>query len=169
MEYVAFSNQIFRRLDATGDGSGSKDAAVDGSSVVKEFLIAAPAGQIYELNRMLINIQASGVLASQKYGDLAALTNGIKIYVESNGVRSEFDTGAVKTHDDWAGICHDSMALNYGNVAGKTISVRWTFSKSGHGISLDGDKAEKFIVQINDDLSSLTKHQFMVQGEIDNK
>ena len=164
--FTAFANQIYRFLDVTGDGTGSTDGAVKADVTPVDLKIVPPSTEVFLLNRMIVNIQCGSVLATQKYGDQAALTNGVKIFHKSDGVESEMPFGGIKSHDDWAGVCHDAVALNYGNVAGKSISIRWSFFKSGNGIWLDGGKAEEFIVRLSDDLSGLTSQRFQIQGQI---
>ena len=44
------------------------------------------------------------------------------------------------------------------------IVVRWTFAKSGAPIRLDGAKNARLEVLLNDDLTGLVDHHFVVQG-----
>jgi len=160
--YVSPAKNLYQFLDTDGDESGTINAVGDYSSEAEDFFIQPPSGYIYEISRLIVNIQSDSVIASGKYGSVAALTNGVKAIVSLDGVETQINKEAIKSHDDWAGICHDSVALNYGASAGKSVSVRWSFFKSGANIWLRD--TDKFIMRLNDDLQGLSKHRFFVNG-----
>ena len=150
-------------LDTVGDESG--DISAKGNyATATDIFIQPPSSQAYEIARLHVFIQSAGVIASGKYGDIAALTNGIKVIIEHDGNEILLNKAAVKTHDDWAGLCHDSVALNYGATAGKAIAIRWSFWKSDANIWLNGSTLDKLIMRLEDNLSTLVFHRFFVEG-----
>lgn len=161
--YVSPSNVLFKFLDTNGDQSGTINAIGNYSSTPTDFFIKPPANKIYRLSRMIILIVSPAVIASGQYGSIDALTNGIKVLF-TNSETIELNKIPIKTHEDWGGICHDSQALNYGNVAGKAVSVRWSFFNSGEDFWLNGKSDCKFIIRLNDNFSSLVTHRFYIQG-----
>ena len=164
-DYISPEFNLYQFLDTNGDESGTTDALGDHSGAADDYFIAPPSDKVYELSRLIIFIQSTGVIATNKYGDQTALTNGIKVIIESGGVETLLNKVAVKTHDDWAGICFNSEALNYGNVAGKSVAIRWSFFKAERNIYLNGANSDKFIFRLNDDFSvSLVHHRFYMQG-----
>lgn len=165
-DYVNVGNNLFQFLSTNGDETGTIDAIGDYSSGITDFFIAPPTGELYILNRMLVCIQCTGLLATRKYGDQAELTNGIKLCMYNGKMQTNNELSAVpiKSHDDWAGLCFDAVAPSYGNVAGKTVTIRWTFAKSGKALYLNGNLGDKFLVHLNDNFSGLEHHRFQIQG-----
>jgi hypothetical protein len=168
--YVDPEDNLFQYLDKNGDESGDIEAIGNYSSTADDFFIQPPNGKVYQIHRLIVSIQSSSVIAALKYGSLAALANGIKIYTTKgpDAVEKLINKAPIKTHDDWGGICHDSIALNYGSVAGKSVSVRWSFFKSGTSIWLNGDLNHKLILRLNDNFTGLSAHRFYAQGIIHN-
>ncbi len=166
--YISPENNLFQFLDTVGDESGTIDALGDYSSDTDIF-IQPPANKVYELHRLMVFIQSTGVIASGKYGD-QTLSVGIKAIVKYGANQTEklLNKVLVLSHDDWAGICHDSKALDYGNIAGKSVAVRWSFFKSGDSIWLNGNTEDKFIIRLKDDFSDLIHHRFHMQGKVHN-
>lgn len=152
-------------LDTNGDGTGTKNANGNYSGAVEEFYIQAAAGEIIEIQRMIVTIEDTGGSTVQEYGNLGvALTNGIEVHVENEyGTIMSDLTGElpIKTNGDWSTHCHDVTWLDKG-AGDDLISVRWTFSK--HGTDLELQEGQRFVVKLNDDLSGLISHYFVVQG-----
>jgi hypothetical protein len=161
--YIAPSNNLFQFLDTNGDESGTTNAIGD-YSTPDDFFIKPAAGELFEVSRLIVNIASDSVLAAGKYGSLDALTTGLNVYVDDGNGEILLTKLPIKTHEDWAALCHDSVALNYGNVAGKAISVRWSFFKSGSGLWLSGNNDNKLIVRLSDDMTGLTRHTFYANG-----
>ena len=67
---------------------------------------------------------------------------------------------------DWAKFCYDVDHENFG-LGNEFLNVRWTFSKSGTYIQLNGENNDKLEIVVNDDLSGLVNHRFLVQGYIE--
>lgn len=138
----------------------------DYSSAKQEFCLQPPDGEIWELARMLIMIQAATTIAPDKYGDLTALTNGICLKVFRDGTELlDLTTVPIKNNASWGQYCFDVQEHDYGiGGANNFILARWSFSKSGRPIYLDGSQLDRIALVLNDDFSGLIVHSFNVQG-----
>lgn len=157
-----------RFMDSIGDGTGSINMSVDGSTTNQIFKIQANQGQILQLSRLLIFIQDSGTLDSGGFGNGSALTNGIIF----NTVRyagtpeQEILPGfqenqlPIKLNQEFKALCHDAIFSNYGSGS-QSLSWRYTFTKDTNGtpIPLNHSLNEEFWVTIRDDLT--TKCDFL--------
>ena len=168
--YIDPVNNLYELLSTAGDGTGTVNAIGD-YSTPDDFYIQPPVGKLYEINRMIVHIQSASNLKQLGYGSLSALTVGISVIVGhgSTGVLEKMlNSHAIKSNDNWAGQCFDTEAMDYGTGVPKAIAVRWTFSKSGSPIWLNGNNANKLIARLSDDMTGLTEHHFHVQGIIHN-
>ncbi len=151
---------FYRYLDTNGDGTGTKNAVLDGSVTPQTIKYTATAFVV--IYRMLILIGDSTAPAAGNYGDVATLTNGIDVEVEMNGTTVDLLDGiSIKSNLDWARQCYDVGLSSYGTGT-NFITVRWTFERAGVPIPMyPGDD---LTVTINDDLTGLTDHYFQLQG-----
>lgn len=161
---------IFRYLDTVGDGSGTKEAIgnySDAGDGVTEFKITPAAGEIFEINRMIISLSDVGSLDSDSYGNGITLTNGISVVLGNDtGVLYTLTNGdPIKTNSNWGHLCYDVNVLEFGQ-GNEHLVVRWTFTKGyGGPFTLDGDHGDYLAVILNDSFVGLTEHRFHVQGE----
>lgn len=158
-------SHIFQFLDTTGDGTGTTNAAGDYSGGVTNFLIAPPAGDIYAINRMIVQIRDAGTIDAGSYGNNLTLANGILVqYHDNSGLVTDLTSGIpIETNADWGRVCYDVQEVSFGS-GDNYIGIRWTFGKSGAPLVLKGDEGDELRVVLNDDFSELTGHYFMVQG-----
>jgi len=165
---IYVDQSIFRYLDTVGDGSGIKNAMGDYSGAVEEFLYIAggPAatGRV-DLHRLVIFVRDSGLFTADSYGALAALTNGIEIEVrdsDDNILVDLTDGVPVKSNAQWCRVCYDSILQDYGAAGDSYVVTRWTFTRSGSPLALKA--GDRLVVKLNDDLTGLIDHTFMIQG-----
>lgn len=157
------NEQIYRLLDTVGDGSGTKSAIGNYSSAVEEFLITNPTRQI-QIRRMLVEIRDTGLFSQERYGTIAALTNGIEVVVkdDSGTIQLNITDGVpIKSLAHWGAKCFDMSPLPSGSGDG-FVNVRWTFGRNGSDILLPAGWS--LVVQLNDDLTGLIDHTFFVGG-----
>lgn len=161
---------IFRYLDDVGDGSGVINANGDYSASQGIFRIAPAAGQIFRISRMIVMVEDTSGFTPVEYGNTAsALTNGIQVRCH-NGVSTVCDftnSHPIKFNGDWAGRCYDADLKTWGS-SNEMLVVRWTFTKGGQFVRIDGDANEEFQVVLDDDLSGLINHTFYINGYIEN-
>lgn len=156
---------LYRYLDLNGDGTGAKDVALDHSGAQTPVFIKPAIGEVFVISRMLVAVIAVGQVAAAKYGDLVALTNGIEVQIERAGslLHDLTDGEPVKTNADWGKLCYDVVSSGLG--PGDTyMLVRWTFSRAGKPLFIDGDRDERLVVYQHDNLSTLGGHFFQIQG-----
>lgn len=147
--------------------NGSTTNAVgDYEGAVSKFTIAPGPKQVFEAYRLIVYIEDAGAPDSGKYGNNVTLTNGIRVLVRDadDVIVLELDGGdAVKTNAQWSALCYDVSVLNWGS-GNDSVTVRWTFAKSGNEVRIDGSKGHYLSIELNDDFSDLVKHTFMLQG-----
>lgn len=144
-------------LDTVGDGSGSINMNVNGSSTPVYFKVTAGVRETILVNRLLLHLGDAGVLDAGKYGNSIVLTNGIEVGVLRAGeVQLNLTKGhPIITNADWAAFCYDVNDLGFG-LGDNFLAVRWTFTKDGEAIRLD--EGDSFFIKISDDLTGLTAH-----------
>jgi len=159
---------LVQHLTSTGVSGGTDDATGDYSGGQEIFYIQPPAGTVYRIARLLVFVRDSKVNAD----DYGAITSGLSTGI---GVRTQDDSGTlidlvdgdkVQTSAEWAHHCYDATALAWG-AGNEFLTVRWTFAKSGTVLRLDGDQNERLEVTLDDDMTGLLAHQFLVQGYVE--
>lgn len=148
-----------RYFDTVGNGTGTKDAAtLDGSSTPVTMLIKPAAGEIYKVERIIISTTISANNPNSGYaGSASELTNGftMSVYTGAAGGSTVWDITdgiPIKANHDWKNLCHDEIQSNYGTTQSE-LSYRYTFSRDGNPVILDGDNGDELRIIINDDLT----------------
>jgi hypothetical protein len=158
---------LFRYLDTNGNGTGTKAALGDYESAAEEFYIQPPVDTLYVIHRMIVHIEDGTQFAAGKYGAMDALTNGVSIKIKQLSPAIDLidmcDGITIKTNAGWGAVCFDAEDSDYGTGA-TFLNVRWTYAKSGQPLVINEN--QKFVVGLNDDMSDLIAHTFMVQGYI---
>lgn len=158
-------DMLFRFLDTNGDGTGGNDSANDYSVTPEEFLITAPAGYEYILERMIVKIQDGNAgFDAEAYGGLSELTNGvhIRVYNAGGAVALDLMDGLpARSNVQWARYAFDAEVSDFG-AGDNFFRVRWTFSRSGNPLVLQPGYSLRALMQ--DNLSGLVAQHIMVQG-----
>jgi hypothetical protein len=161
---------IYRLLDTVGDGTGTKNANVNGSVTPVTFkLITEEGPHRNELYRMVVHIVDAGPLNADDYGGIAGgLVNGLDIGIynaDDSLLLDLLDGLPVKTNSDWGRLCYDVKTLDFGTGTDDAVAVRWTFSKDmGGPIILE--EGQYIGVTVNDNLTGLIEHYFTLRGNI---
>ena len=153
-----------RFLDTNGDGTGTKNAI--GNQAATNFFISPDQGTYLSIGRLLVQITDIGNMVPANYGNLAELTNGIKLVkITNDGTETDLVDGfLIKTNGQWARYCFDAVLSISGGVGENYVNIRWTFSRGGKDILLlAGDRLE---IQLDDDFTGLIGHTFLTQGRI---
>lgn len=149
-----------RFLDTVGDGSGSIDAAVNGSGTPVDFSYICPAGRICYVNMLIVGVVTDGKINSGEYGNVTALTNGVTAWFkekEGDPLINRTIQLPVKLTTDWQMYSHDLKISNFG-VGNETLTVKHDFRTAGAPlIMLPGGQ---YTIRIADDLSDLVNHYF---------
>jgi hypothetical protein len=153
------SQHVFFTLDA--DGS-TTEATGDYSAAVARFTLKPAATDSYFIDTITVCIKDTDSDANL-YGNLPALTNGVKLAIERvDGSTIEtlgylMDGLAVKKTDDWCAIT-EPIPLNNSDGETKATTVFLKFEKP---FVLRGDKGHQLSFILNDDLSGLDSHTFV--------
>lgn len=155
---------ISQFCDSLGTGLGTINIIADYSGAATDFWIEPPAGEIWHILRIMVKISDSGNFRPEWYGANGPLTNGLKIIHEVNSVDNDL-TGQlpIRNIGEMAAYMFDIKLHDFG-AGDKFITGRWSFSRSGVALALNGDTNDKLIVRVNDDMSGLTGHKFIAQG-----
>jgi len=161
---------FFRFLDTNGDGTGTKDASVNGAITPQVFKILPQSGESrLRMSRMLVHIVDFGTFDSGAYGNGVVLTNGIDVGLYNTSDDSLaldlLDGYTIKTNVDWGRFCYDATPSSYG-TGNESLGARWTFTKAGEYLDVTAERY--FAVTINDDLTGLIEHTFEMQGLVVN-
>ncbi len=161
---------VFRHLTDDGlVGDGTNYLIVgDGGSTAVPYYAGPATGKYWHIERMLIFIEDVGAPKISEYGSATALGNGLTLDVRRGGAGGSSildltDGARIKSNGDWAHHCYDISLTQPGSGNG-VVPVRWTFGKSGQPLVLDGAKAEKLVLENNDQLNVLISHTAIIQG-----
>ena len=154
-----------RYMDTVGDGTGSRNQAVNGATTPVSFYIKPGAGEIIRIARLITSLRDSGSFDSGGWGNSGGLplTNGIELFVKQGGVENNLTEEPIRSHYDLASTSYDVSYNSWGS-GDEFLTNRFTFTKSGQPIRLIGDNGDWLRVQINDDLSYLVDQRVDAQG-----
>jgi hypothetical protein len=159
------ANALFQILDTNGNGTGTIEQAAD-FTTPDEFYIQPPDGVTYRLKRLNVYVEAANFDRADRYGSVAALTNGIQIFVESGG-STTLDLTAqqtIKKSYQW-GLLAGSDVPTQGGVGFDALNIRWTFAKGCKNFILNGSTNDRFVMKLSDNLgATITSQLAMIQG-----
>lgn len=156
-------NEIFsKKADTVGDGSGTENMNVDGSSTSVLFKIAPPAGEIWQVTRLILYVEDGGTFDSGFWGNNITLSTGLDVEVQSESFTGDI-AEAIKTSGEMTALCFDITHQNFGQ-GNEFCAWRWTFSKAGGNIRLIGDDGDYIGIEVNDDIDGLVKQYATFQG-----
>lgn len=142
--------------------AGSAEANVNGSVTPVEFSFSPTVK--CEIHRMFVTVRDAGAFASDEYGNIAGgLTNGVEFEAtDATGTLDMLDGAPIQTNLDWSERCYDAEPKEYSGTQSVALVARWTFAKSG--IPLFMSPGDLLVIRINDDLTPLLSHRFLIQG-----
>ncbi len=150
-------------------GNGSKNLGVDGSVTPQTFYYENDGvrGNAH-LSRSNIVITCTAPRPS-RFGDLNELTNGIVVEIrDDNGfVRKQFNDGeGLKLNRDFAFFAGGDH-VQYENFTGEdAVKITWA-AQEHSGFPIIIPSGYRFEVIVQDDLSSLTDFEWVLQGHFD--
>ncbi len=144
--------------------NGSTFNATEDYSTNMTFKIQPPKNESWIISRLLVTIEDFGTFDAAEYGNGIMLTNGIRVATNQSGRETNITNGAnVMSNAHWARFSYDTTPIDFG-TGNNFLAVRWTFSKSGTWIKLDGSTNDSINVILRDDFSGLVTHTFNFQG-----
>ena len=146
---------------------GSNQATGNYSSGVTEFSYTnASTTETLFIGNLVINILDDGALSMDEYASIGTtLTNGMNIYYTSvSGATRNNIVGTtynIHSNSDFLDYTTDVVLID-NNTGVASFSVNLNFQKNRSNIKLG--QADKIVVEVNDDLTSLTSHTFQING-----
>lgn len=160
---------ICRFLTDDGTSSGAENINGDYSVTPGTFYAAPTAGKVWWINTAIIRIRdVTAQFSSTGYGAGAVLPTGLKFEAASGSVSSpttlaNFTPDLVRRNDDWGALADTKLITWTGPQ--DTLHIIYDFQKQlGSPVVLSGDSDQKLLVTVNDDLSFLSRHTFIIQG-----
>lgn len=152
-------------LTTTGLTGGSSLANVDGTTPVKFYRTAIR--DMWVAN-FLVSIEDSAATATATtYGGLSALSNGLLVQVLEPDLSTVYldllDGRPIKSNAGWGSRCHDLAIRDFGS-GDDLIQVRWSFEDDSTAVYVP--QGYHFCVTVQDDLTGLTDHSFVIQGQM---
>lgn len=165
--HLDIEEMLFRYLDTVGDGSGTKTANGNYSVTPQNFLIkpSISEGLTYAIHSLIIQIEDAAAFDSGTYGNLAALTNGIQLYVANASgvsVMDLLDGAPIKTNGQWERVAFEARLNPYSAVPGNLMNIRWDFTQTSSPLVIP--PGWSLVARMRDNLSGLTNHSFFVMG-----
>jgi hypothetical protein len=172
-----FSQPFRQYMTIDGTVSGSNDMAVNGATNNVDFYVSASQEVDIYIKSISVVIGDGGAPALNKYGALAALTNGIRWchFTQEDGLYELHD--GIKTNLEFVRIGVDTAAIGTGtdaflaDVSGggteksylPVIDLAETFGMP-YGIRLRKGTTDRLIFTVRDDLTGLTTHNAITYG-----
>jgi len=140
VDVFCFDKQLLNSLS-------SKNMDVDGSVTEVNFQFAPGAGEIFFLSAIAIYMGEASGLAFNKFENIATLTNGVKIEIQSNGT--------VKEKGNYQDNTDISRAFFAGGSTGSQNSFSGLFNLK-FSTKLVGDDGDYIRMIVRDDLTTVT-------------
>jgi hypothetical protein len=141
--------------DSTGGHNITSTAGVS-------FTVAPATNEKYTLQRMLMYIEDNKMNAD-RYGN-EQFTVGINVTLENTaGVIHTFTPQKILTWSMWSIVAGVDIGVSTG-VSNKTGSMRWTFSKGGMALQIDGSQGEFLNFTLGDSCTGIARQFAQVQG-----
>jgi len=156
-------HQVFFTQDADG---ATFEANIDASGGVERYTLKPDSTDLYRVSEIIVCIGDTDA-AYNKYGDIAALTNGVTLKRETiqgstiAAVASLLGGQPIKQLTDWARYGR-VYPINDSTGATRTITVK---IKLEYPLILRGDKGDQLSFLLNDNLTGLTTHTFLANLE----
>lgn len=156
-------NPIFLPLTIDGELTGDTSMAVDGSVTPVEFWVKPLPNQDLIVRGLTIRVGDNGTPEFDGYGNIVGpLTNGLEFFVESNGVQLPSPT-IIKRNADYLQLQPRVVNSLYANNI-RIIDYDVSFYSFSDGLTLFNRYNDRFVVKINDNLSTLSLHEIGIYG-----
>jgi hypothetical protein len=148
----------------------SEMAVVGSLASPQAFEVEAPAGNVWQITRILISMGHLTAADDGKFGGIAALTNGVAIRATTAAGRT-VTFANWKTNGDMKLDMYDVIYSAKAPAGENGTNGRWTFTKSEVVAELNGDATplQKMEVLIQDDLTAgtgITSFRIRAQGRV---
>ena len=141
----------------------TSDMSVNGSVTPVDFFVQPPVDEVWYIAKWMLYLQDGKGFDITTWGSNGALTNGLDLKVEVNGVTVNQLDFPVKHNGDIARIAYDMQLHEFGN-GDDILTAQWSFTEMGQFLRLDGATNDKLIVTVQDDLTGITTQHIHIQG-----
>ena len=150
-------------LTLTGVAGGEENAIGDYTTPDIFYWTATDHIRIHQMS---VLIQDSAV-AAVKYGNLTALTNGMHVrhYDSAFAILETFNDIAIKNNAGWA-LYADDMREHVFGTGDAFVLAHWHFKEDGTPLRIE--PGEHFGIALSDNMTGLTRHNFVIQGQYEN-
>jgi hypothetical protein len=157
-----------RYLDTVGDGSGSVDAKVDGSTTAVILKLNANATRRQRIHGLRIAFRDGITFEMDRYGSLSALANGVQVgWVNDAGdAIGTVVVGPITRNMDWLQVGRGEVHTQ--GTTKQLLVCQIDFPAPLEMKSLlESSGQQAFGVAIRDNLSALDDHTFIAVLEVD--
>lgn len=165
---------LFRHLDTSGNGTGSKNANGDYRPVPTGsgqtiFFIQPESHEVYRIERIIVRIR-NGAVDVGTYGEgmPTGLPSGIQVRIQNDSTTKLdlIDGLPVMAVDEWQKIGFETKIQDQGS-GDDVMYAELKLKDLGGIIRLVGEDSERLEFVLNDNFSSLTDQFFIVQGRVE--
>lgn len=152
---VATTDTFFLKCE----NAGSPDLSVNGAITPVEFILPLPVGTNFLLQAVSFVVGADDVVDPAKFGNIAALANGLLFEINGGAVNNFTDNGDILLISNTCSI----ESVVFAAVASGVLFGQWDITESFGGNSARVyDNALK--ITVRDDLSTLPYFRVSVHG-----
>jgi len=148
-------------LTTLGTNAGNLNLNSNFASLTEVFHLATAEFRVYSL---VITISSAAKVNQDGYGSIAGgLTNGFNFYYKpSGGANQPLSAHTIKTNDDFCVITPDFRITSFEGTA-QTINITINI-KELFGAPLILNTGDKFLINLQDNFSTLLHHSFVLNG-----
>ena len=147
------------------NGTITSMAATGSLATPLKYKFTVPTGRKAVIHRICSRLVDNGIQTTL-FGGIGARTNGVKLVTtnSSGTIITNYTTDiTMKKNADWALLAGPDGAFEtVQGAAEDSFVVRWTLDRAGQNVWLEG--GESFEIWVQDDLTSLTEYEVMIQG-----
>lgn len=152
------------RLDEMLELGGTADMAAGGTGI---YSYAPGAGEVAYVERMNVVMRDASKFQGQGYGEGTVLDTGITVQVvDSAGTAAVLTPTPVDSIGKWGHVAGVDVSITDFLTGEDWFIIRWTFSKGGAALCLDGDASAELQMVVPDSIAHLTYHAAAIQGGV---
>ncbi len=149
------------------DGADIAGNGAHGGTVTAHlcFVVKPATGTRFEFQRMNVIGGNNISVVEEEYVGETKLGTGLTVEKRNAaGIIHTLTSTPIRSWADWVLVAGTDVPLL--DLTGNTLeaAVRWTFTKSGPALTLQGDSGEFVVMVINDDIDGLTYQRASIQG-----
>lgn len=131
------------------------------------FEVTPPVDAVWQMTRILISMVHAGAGDNSKFGDIAALANGVVLRMPISATQTKILSNW-KTNGDMRLDMYDVVYTDKAGGGKYSTDGRWTFTKSQTVIELNNSLVtpQKIEILIQDALNALTSFRIRIQGRV---